>query len=121
MTVTDAYRVISHRLSTCAPAQADDLLACLRFGAGHIGLPEGATCDQPSGLVPERREAWLALVDAVRLSVVGPSEDAPPDAPWTPTTCGDWEPVLASLVIAGEWDEIATTAADLRGQQEARG
>jgi hypothetical protein len=110
MTVSDALARLSHALVTCSDSCAHDIATILHLGAGQMGLPEGAVCGAPPGLVNDRRKAWLALSEAIR------TNHSHLAASWTPIHAGNWESVLATLVIEGDWEKIASTAADLRQQ-----
>lgn len=110
MTKRDAQRAVSHALAVCSDEQARDVADILRLGAGLLGLPEGAALSAPTGLVPQRREAWFSLIEAIRLD--RDSEQ------FRSVRSGDWETVLASLVILGDWATIAQTAEDLRSDAD---
>ncbi len=109
-----ALAQITHALATCTDARAAAIRTILRRGAGLMGLPPGATLTAPEGLVPERRELWVTLADTIRLDTVGVDGDWRAAAEWTPTRAGQWESVLATLVIARDWEQIEQTAAELR-------
>lgn len=110
MTNADAYRTLLDHLTTATEAQARDVRDILRLGAGDLGLPEGAVMTAPGGLPAERRHAYCSLVDGIRY--LGGGDD--PDGEYHPVRAGSWEPVLAALVIDGEWDQIRAVADDLR-------
>lgn len=41
-----------------------------------------------------------------------------PDSEFVPVHCGDWEAVIATLVIEADWDRIRRAADDLRADAE---
>ena len=113
-TARNALALATLALVTADDHQAQAALTCLRVGAGSLGLPEGATLSGPAGLVPERREVWLAVAEAIRLDTVGVSADYDPEAPWHPVEAGAWESVLATLLVRRDWPKIEETAASLQ-------
>lgn len=116
MPLREAAARLTYALATCTDARAADVATILREGAGLLELPEGATLSSPAGLVLERREAWCSLIDALRLDAVGAEGEWDDAAVWTPTRAGQWESVLATLLIARDWTTIEQTARDLRGE-----
>ena len=114
-TLGDAAAHLTLGLATATDAQAAAIQAILTQGAGLLPLPEGAVLQGPEGLVPSRREAWVTLVDALRLDAVG-HEAWDPDAPVTLIRAGAWESVLATLVLERDWVTIERTAAELEGR-----
>lgn len=114
MRLEDASVRLTHALAICSDERAAAVRTILRRGAGLLGLPSGAVLTAPAGLVPERRELWASLVDALRIDAVGVSEDWRADAEWTPIRGGQWESVLATLLIERDWETIERTARDLR-------
>lgn len=118
-TARNALALATLALVTADDHQARAALTCLRLGAGSLGLPEGATFSGPAGLVPERREIWLAISEAIRIDSVGASADYDPDAPWQPVEAGAWESVLATLLVRRDWDRIVETTASLEEPEQA--
>lgn len=112
-TAREALALATLALATASGERARAVGVVLRLGAGHLPLPEGATYSSPAGLVPELREAWVAVADAIRLDTVGLDDPWRDDATWTPIRAGEWESVLATLLVEREWDEIERTARDL--------
>lgn len=114
-TSAEARHALLDRLVAATPDQVRDLASILRLGAGDLGLPEGATMAEPRELPVAARPIYAALAEAVaHMSGDGL------DAAWEPVEAGAWEPVTASLVIAGEWGRICECAEDLRAEQVAR-
>lgn len=99
---------LREQLLAATPEQAQAARDVLRLGAGHLGLPDGASFVEPAWLPAERREVYIACVEAVHL-------DEGDD--WTLIHAGDWESVLATLVIEGDWAKIEETAAELRARE----
>lgn len=114
MTMDEALARLSHALATCSDDGAAAARTILRRGAGVIGLPPDAVLTAPAGLVPERREAWATLADALRIDAVGVSGDWRADAAFAPVRAGEWEAVLVTLLVERDWDAIERTANDLR-------
>jgi hypothetical protein len=114
MRLDEALTRLTHALATASEERAAAVRTCLRRGAGLIPLPPGAEIQAPAGLVPDRREAWYALTDALRIESVGVSSDWRDDAVWHPVRAGDWESVLATLLIERDWEQIEKTARELR-------
>jgi hypothetical protein len=112
MTNLEAYRLLHRRLAECSEAQARDIRDLLRMGAGDLGLPEGAVATEPAELPPERRPHWFSLVDGIRY--LGGAGEGGDDREFRPVHGGSWEPVIATLVIEGDWDRIRAAADDLR-------
>lgn len=110
----EALARLTHALATCSDERAAAVRTCLRRGAGLIPMPPEAQLASPAGLVPERREAWYALADALRIESVGASGDWRDDAEWTPVRAGDWESVLATLLVERDWEQVERTARELR-------
>jgi hypothetical protein len=109
-----ALAALTHVLATCTEERAAAVRTILRRGAGLIGLPDGAVLSAPAGLVPERRELWVTLADTLRIDAVGVSSDWRDSAEWTPVRAGQWESVLATLLIQRDWEQVERTAAELR-------
>jgi hypothetical protein len=112
--VDAALARLTQALAMCSDERAAAVRSILRRGAGLLGLPPGATLSGPAGLVPERREAWASLADTLRIDSVGVSGDWREDATWTPTRGGQWESVLATLLVERDWETIERTARELR-------
>lgn len=112
MTNLDAYRLLRTRLAECTAEQARDVRDILRLGAGDMGLPDGATMDEPADVPAERRPHWYALVDGIRY-YGGAGEDGN-DGDFVPVHGGAWEAVLATLVVESDWPRIRETADGLR-------
>lgn len=107
----EALALATLSLSTASGERARSVSVILRLGAGHLETP-GLVYSSPAGLVPELREAWVAISEAIRLGSVGQDEWRD-DAPWRPTRAGDWESVLATLLVERDWDAIERTAREL--------
>jgi uncharacterized protein YbjT (DUF2867 family) len=106
-TIASARRRLLDQLAAATPAQFADIMTLLRQGAGLLPLPEGTTLSEPKALPPDRREAAISLYEALV---------ATPRGDWQPVYVGDWESVLASLVVDGEWRKIAEAARELEAQ-----
>lgn len=116
MRLDEASARLTHAIATASDKRAAAIRTILRRGAGLIGLRAGAVLTAPAGLVPERRELWVNLIDALRIDAVGVSSDWRADAEFTTVLAGQWESVLASLLIARDWETIERTATDLRAE-----
>lgn len=103
MLKTEAYQLLHDILRNASDGQTRDVADVLRLGAGHIGLPPG------------RRYHYISLIDAIQFAGGGEG-----DPEFAPIRSGDWETVLVSLVLAGDWDVIHRTAEDLRGDADPR-
>ena len=114
MRLDEALARLTHAIATAPDERAKAVRTCLRRGAGLIGLPAGAEFGAPAGLMPDRRELWISLVDALRIDAVGVDGEWDAAADWSPVHAGDWESVLGTLLIEGEWAKIEETAEDLR-------
>jgi hypothetical protein len=117
MTKTEASKRLREALATCSEAQAQDVCDILRYGAGYMPLPEGAMphfgdaqLEASFPLDARLRDALIDLQDAVHET--GSHHEVDPE--WTPVRAGAWESVLATLVIEGDWAQIAETARELR-------
>lgn len=118
-TAREALALATLALCTASPDQARAVQTVLEKGAGHLPL-EGATYSSPAGLVPERREAWIAVSDAIRLDSVGLDQPWSHDAIWRPVHAGEWESVLATLLVERNWEEIERTARELERPEKPR-
>lgn len=113
----EALALATLSLASASGERARSVGVILRLGAGHLETA-GLVYSSPAGLVPELREAWVAVCEAIRLGSVGQDEWRD-DAPWRPTRAGDWESVLATLLVERDWDAIERTARKL--EADARG
>lgn len=106
MTNREALMAMTHHLALATDEEISAALACLRQGAGWISIDNGVPTE-PAGLSRDRRWLWLACAEAI--SYCGPW-----DAEWVPVFAGDWEIVLATLIVNDAWPKIYATAQDLR-------
>lgn len=117
MPIRDAYAQLTMVLVTASEEHAAAVRTILHRGAGLLPLSDGATLSGPPGLVPDRREAWASLIEAIRVSMVGASGE-PTDADrFQPVRAGDWETVLVSLLLARDWPTIERVARDLTDEE----
>lgn len=112
----DALALLTLALVAAGTEQAEAVDTVLRLGAGHLYEP-GVTHSTPAGLARARRRAWVELAESIRLDSVGVEGRWDDDATWTPTEAGDWESVLATLVVQRRWEEIERAARDLEGKR----
>ncbi len=101
----NALERLTHRIATATSDQIDAAMTCLRLGAGWLGDGANGVPTGPSGLEPSRRWLWIACAEAIG------SEN------WAPVRVGAWEPVLATLILEGDWSAIAQTADELRREE----
>ncbi len=111
--IRDAYAHVTMALATATDEQAAAVRTILRGGAGLLGLPEGATLSAPQGLVLDRRELWCTLVDSIRVATAGASGEPGESDCFRLVQAGDWETVLASMLIRRDWTTIERTAREL--------
>lgn len=109
MKAREALDALTSALATASAEDAAAALRVLRDGAGLLDEPK-IVYEAPAGLVPERRPIWIACVEAIRLGSVGLDGQWDDAASWEPVFVGDWESVLASLIIARRWSDIRRAA-----------
>lgn len=106
MTTKEAISQIGITIADIKPERLEDLAIVLALGAGHISL----LSEGPAS--PEKFLDWASVLiryelqDAVAL-------DLSQGGTFAPVYGGDWESVLASLVVDNNWDLIRETAEDL--------
>jgi hypothetical protein len=110
MNIERALHALWAALYEATEDQARDLADILHLGAGIPPLPPGAVMDWPTDLPADRRPAYCALAEAVVIQ----------EELWRPIYAGEWEDVLATLVIGRDWDRISSTARDLRAAAARR-
>jgi hypothetical protein len=113
MTSREAAQKLRQVLAHCSAEQARDVSDVLEIGAGVIA-PEGAIFSGPVDVPSDRRHAFVSLIEAIY--GIGIEADDP-DRQWTPIHSGDWESVLATLVVEEDWETIAKTASSLRDEE----
>ncbi|HEY3305237.1 MAG TPA: hypothetical protein VGL70_17070 [Candidatus Binatia bacterium] len=111
MTKKEAGLQLRAALVLCSPEQASAVNDILEIGAGDIAPPKDATLSGPAEVPVERRHSYDNLMDAV----YGCRPDSGGEE-WQPVHAGDWESVLATLVIEGAWDKIEQVAKELRDE-----
>jgi hypothetical protein len=108
MPIRDALDALWAALSEASDTQVRAVIDILNLGARIPPLPPGAAMAHPTDLPADSWSAYEALKEVI-LGQQEPWQDF-----WEPVYTGHWKDVLATLVIARDWDRISFTAQCLR-------
>lgn len=111
MTYANAVRLLARRLREATPEQFQDVRDILLLGAGDTwSTRTDVAWQHPLG---ERGGVCVALVDGLR-HLGGIDERGQ----YRPSYAGNWEPVLATMIIEGQWEKVREIAEELRKDRE---
>lgn len=109
MTTKEAVSKLNSEIRTAKPDKLEDISIILALGAGHLSLLTESAGEGPEFFLDRVSELMAyELSDAIVLNRTNNR-----DGTFVPIYCGDWESVLASLIIDEDWKLIHETAEGL--------